>query len=414
MSKYYKVQNSTILYLNSSFNCVKSNSITLTKTQGGSGYTSTPTITISPAPGDMGSSASATVSLTSGAINTVTMTNNGSGYNTVPIVTISGGGNPGVITGYSALVGGSGYKLPPTLTISGGGAGSGGFAGYTTLTATTISSTFNLFNGGTGYVTGDTIVFDNTGTGGGGGAQAIVVAPSGVIVGINLTNPGSGYTLKPPTIVSIISTAGSGAVISCSLNPSSVGSIVITNGGSKFSAAVSFVFTPVSGGTGASATPTVNLGTPAILTPSFLKTYSYTWNNIPPIDISDLARLSAINIVATGFNTSTPYTYRIVGLQYTSRDTYFSDQGNPILSMAQNINICSIGSLGGSNFAIVLTPQTIQSITITADDDITTKGTGQDANINLVIALEIEEFDPTTTEINNPYGESISRLRLQY
>ena len=176
----------------------------------------------------------------------------------------------------------------------------------------------------------------------------------------------------------------------------------------------SFVFTPVSGGTGASATPTVNLGTPAILTPVFTKTYSYTWNNLPPINITDLARLSAINIVATNFNTSTPYTYRIVGLQYTSRDTYFSDQGNPILSMAQNVNICSIGSLGGSNFAIILTPQTIQSITITADDDITTKGSGQDANINLVIALEIEEFDPTTTEINNPYGESISRLRLQY
>ena len=414
MSKYYKVQNSTILYLNSSFNCVKSNSIGLTKTQAGSGYTSAPTITITTAPGDMGSSASATVSLTSGAINTITMTNNGSGYNTVPIVTISGGGNPGVITGYSSLVGGSGYAAAPTLSLSGGGGGSN-FAGYTSLTPTTLSSNFTISNGGAGYAVNDILNFNYIGTGGSNVvAKVATLGTSNSISTISLTNAGSNFLYKAPTISSITTTGGSNAVITCSLNPTSVGSINITNGGSYYSTLPSFVFTPVSGGTGASATPTINIGTPAILTPLFTKTYSYTWNNLPPINITDLARLSAINIVATNFNTSTPYTYRIVGLQYTSRDTYFSDQGNPILSMAQNVNICSIGSLGGSNFAIVLTPQTIQSITITADDDITTKGSGQDANINLVIALEIEEFDPTTTEINNPYGESISRLRLQY
>jgi hypothetical protein len=44
--KYYKPNNSTILYLNSSFNCVKSSSITVSIDNGGSGYISTPTLTL--------------------------------------------------------------------------------------------------------------------------------------------------------------------------------------------------------------------------------------------------------------------------------------------------------------------------------------------------------------------------------
>ena len=39
MSRYYKPNNSTVLYLNSSFNCIKSSSITVTKATGGTGYT---------------------------------------------------------------------------------------------------------------------------------------------------------------------------------------------------------------------------------------------------------------------------------------------------------------------------------------------------------------------------------------
>ena len=52
--KYYKPNNATIMYLNSSYNCIKNSSITLTKTSGGSGYTSTPTIVITPATNDAG------------------------------------------------------------------------------------------------------------------------------------------------------------------------------------------------------------------------------------------------------------------------------------------------------------------------------------------------------------------------
>ncbi len=63
MSRYYKPNNSTILswYLNTSFNCIKSNSIPITKTGNGTGYTSAPTVVIKPANGDMGTGAAATI-----------------------------------------------------------------------------------------------------------------------------------------------------------------------------------------------------------------------------------------------------------------------------------------------------------------------------------------------------------------
>ena len=109
MSRYYKPNNSTILYLHAVYNCIRSNSITITKTGNGSGYTSTPTIVIRTAPGDLGSGASATIAApVSGVLSgALTMVNNGRGYNTLPTVELVGGGSPGVVTGYTSLNGGS-------------------------------------------------------------------------------------------------------------------------------------------------------------------------------------------------------------------------------------------------------------------------------------------------------------------
>ena len=239
MTKYYKTNNSTIMYLNSSFNCTKYSSITLTKTSGGTGYTVAPLITITPAVGDSGYGATATCVVAAGAITTVTMTNSGKNYTVLPTITLTGGA--------------------PTLQ--------------------------------------------------------------------------------------------------------------------------------------------------AVLTPSFLRTYNYVWNT-PIVMINDLAKLSTINIVATGFTATTPYTYRVNGLQYDSRDSLFSDYGSPIISIAQNTNICAYGSLGNTNFDIILTQQAIQQINISVDDDITIKDSGQVSTINFIIAIEIEEYDPVITEIGDPYGES--------
>ena len=256
---------------------------------------------------------------------------------------------------------------------------------------------------------GDALVF--TGGEGSGAVATVSSVSSGGITGISLTNAGSGYTSAPT--ISVTSTAGTGAVITCALVGASVTGITIINGGKNYSTAPSFVFTAVSGGSGASATPTLNLGTEATFTVAFTRTFTYTWN-IPDIAINDLGRLAAVNIVSTGYTATTPYTFRINGLQYDSRNSFYSDYGNPILSIAQQTNMCSFGSVGSSNYNITLSPQTIRQIQISVDDSLTAKDTGVLVAVNFVIAIEIEEFDPVVTEIGDPYKESASRLKLQY
>jgi hypothetical protein len=411
MARYYKPNNSTILYLNTSFNCIKSNSITITKTGNGSGYTSAPTVVIRPASGDMGTGASATIAApVSGVLSgALTMVSNGRGYNTLPTIELVGGGNPGVITGFSSLVGGSGYILPPTLTITGGG-GTGATA-IATIGNVTISSSFTITTAGTGYVAGQNLIFTG---GGGSGAVATIstIGANGSITGITLSNAGSGYSSVPTITINTVN--GTGAVISCSLVGAAVTGINITNGGNNYSTAPTFVFTPVSGGSGASATPTLTLGTRAILTVAFTRTFTYTWN-IPDININDLGKLSVVNIIGTSV-AATPYIFRIMGIQYDSRNSFFSDYGNPILSMTQMSNtFTSFGSTGSNNYYIILSPQTIRQIQVSIDDSITAKDTGVlVANSNFVMALEIEEYDPIITRIDDPYAEGTSKLNLRY
>jgi hypothetical protein len=335
------------------------------------------------------------------------MVNNGSGFNTLPTFKTVGGGDPGTITGFSALSGGSGYIQAPTIAASGGGGSN--FSAIVTIGNVGVSSTFTITTAGSNYVVGDKLVFTGAaGAGSGALASVSTIGANGTITGITLSSGGGGYTAVPS--VSVSSTTGTGASITCSIVGASVTGITILNGGSGYTSAPSFVFTAVSGGSGASATPTCKPGVPATFTASFTRTFTYTWN-VPDITINDLAKLSAINIIAKGFSNTTPYTYRSLGLQYDSRDSYFSDYGNPILSMAQNTNVCSYGSLGGNSFCIILTPQTIRQIQISVDDDIVNKGSGQAATINFVIALEIEEYDPVLTQVGDPFAESASKIK---
>ncbi len=95
--------------------------------------------------------------MATGLLGTLTTVSTGKGYNTLPTVNLSGGGNPGVITGYSTLVGGSDYILPPALTVTGGGGT--GFIGTTIIGSVKKSSTFTITTAGTNYFVGDDIVF---------------------------------------------------------------------------------------------------------------------------------------------------------------------------------------------------------------------------------------------------------------
>jgi hypothetical protein len=75
----------------------------------------------------------------------------------------------------------------------------------------------------------------------------------------------------------------------------------------------------------------------------------------------------------------------------------------------------SLGSTGSNAYHLVLSPQTIRQIQISVDDSILGKDTGVLlANSNFIIALEIEEYDPVITRIDDPYSEGASKLKLNY
>lgn len=69
--------------------------LSITITNDGSGYTSTPTVTISAPSLAYGTTASAIATVVSNKVSSITVTNAGSGYTSAPTVTISGGGGSG-------------------------------------------------------------------------------------------------------------------------------------------------------------------------------------------------------------------------------------------------------------------------------------------------------------------------------
>jgi hypothetical protein len=145
---------------------------TISVTNLGTGYTSAPTVAFA---GGGGSGAAGTANLTNG-VGAIAVTTGGTGYTVAPTITLSApqtaGGiqatatatvSAGAITAFTVTNPGSGYTAAPTVTIS--GAGSGG-VGTATLTGRVGSVT--ITSGGTGYISAPTISF----TGGGGSAAA--------------------------------------------------------------------------------------------------------------------------------------------------------------------------------------------------------------------------------------------------
>ncbi len=94
--KTYKPNNSTLLYLNSSFNYTKSSSVTVTKSGNGTGYTSAPAVVITLAAGDLGCGESAKIPApVAGALSgTLSMVSTRKGNNTLTTASLTGGGSP--------------------------------------------------------------------------------------------------------------------------------------------------------------------------------------------------------------------------------------------------------------------------------------------------------------------------------
>ncbi|HEV8432004.1 MAG TPA: C25 family cysteine peptidase, partial [Thermoanaerobaculia bacterium] len=254
----------TFTTVGSSANCVGTGVISVTLSNGGSGYTSGANVSIT---GGGGSNATATATVTSGIVTAITITNPGSGYTSTPTVNITpvgagsgavataalgaactslGALNPGAtVTRTLVFTVGSGAANPSinTATINASNAASVS-ANYSEVPQTTTCVVGNTTNNwyftstqggvstgatygvayvtmntaGSGYTSAPTVTFTAppVGTTAAGTATG---NGTGTVTGVNITTPGSGYT-TPPT-VGFTGGGGTGAT----------GTAVLTNGG---------------------------------------------------------------------------------------------------------------------------------------------------------------------------------------
>ena len=169
---------------------------TVTITDTGSGFSSTPTVTIDPvgttalATVAQGTTATATAAggnLDSGGLTgTATISNAGSGYSSAPSITVSGGGGNGgtatatVVNGEItsiALSAGSGYTTAPTLTVAD--------PTGVVVTITSAGTNYDPTGSYTINVSGGTVIGGATFTG------TLVVNGSGEVTGVNVADNAS-------------------------------------------------------------------------------------------------------------------------------------------------------------------------------------------------------------------------------
>jgi phage tail sheath protein FI len=164
----------------------------VTLTNGGSGYTSTPTVTFSAPQVVGGVRATGNAVLSGGGVTAATIATQGSGYVTATVTfslpNITGGVRA---TGTATIVGGqitaivitnagSGYLTAPTVTIT-SDTGTGASAGVVTIQPSSVVS-ITTTNGGSGYTSAPTITITN---GGGTGAAATATIQVGGIKVLN-------------------------------------------------------------------------------------------------------------------------------------------------------------------------------------------------------------------------------------
>ena len=168
----------------------------------------------------VGATASATTSIVNGGIKSITVTNRGGGYTSTPIVAISSAPSGGITGIATAIMIGGVVACNSNVNPS----------------ARSVQSV-QIINPGFGYTVTPNVRFIG---GGGSGASAVATIGNGVIGNIVITNPGSGYTSPPPiTFVGIASTSAQATAV---LNSSgSIVSINITNSGLGYTQAPSIL-----------------------------------------------------------------------------------------------------------------------------------------------------------------------------
>jgi hypothetical protein len=309
----------------------------------GAGYTSAPTVSITGGGGSgaaataiIGTTATATAAITSGAVSSVTLASSpwvgntllgttpalsGAGYTTVPTVTFSAPTSGTTATGtalvvlmpggYYAVSGiqitnaGSGYTTAPTVTIA---------------APTTIGSVvaFEITNSGSGYNSFPTITL----TGGGYSTQAFAGCDTcSVVNGSSIVVPGAAFTsaptltLSPPEI--------NGAVLSPGINPvaKTLTSLIITEPGTGFTTAPTITIT--GGGATTNATATCTLGTGGYISSVTITSAGAGYTSAPTVTVSPQPSASGATatMTATIAETLTAITITNAGSGYTSNPT---------------------------------------------------------------------------------------------
>jgi len=177
---------------------IKSGSInTLSINAAGSGYTSTaaaPTVTISAPDETGGVQATATVTISGGAITAIAVAAGGSGYSVAPTISIAAPASgtqatatatvsSGAITAFTIVSGGTGYKTSPVVTITPVSGGTGGLAGAVTIGTSTVTS-ITLTTAGSGYAIAPTITIAAPPS----GVNATVTTPTLTTGGVKIKN----------------------------------------------------------------------------------------------------------------------------------------------------------------------------------------------------------------------------------
>lgn len=220
-------------------------------TSGGAGYTTPPSVTIG---GNAAVTASATAMLAGTRVESLILSNPGAGYTSGPTVSFSGGGGTGAAatalrhTGSLRPMSFFKGRFGTVYGVDGMGRGIRWDGGSTTkpiglhkppppavvvVAATSESAkritSIQLIDGGRGYASAPTVSFSGGSGGTGASAQAAIL--NGAVVGVRVVTGGSGY--KVPPTVTLNGGFGASATFTVGVKGKAVG-FDVTNRGSSY------------------------------------------------------------------------------------------------------------------------------------------------------------------------------------
>jgi hypothetical protein len=116
------------------------------------------------------------------------------------------------------------------------------------------------------------------------------------------------------------------------------------------------------------------------------------------LQIDDYSILKLASVYATGSVGSLIYTFKSMNLQYNNR-CYFSTDNNGYPTIA-TASFVSTNYYQDNISGIILQPQNIDNITLIVSDSLSDISNGIDSDIDFVLTLSLEIYEPTETDVN--------------